>query len=358
VRVVVDVTPLFNPRTGIGNYWVGMLGGLTEAAPEDEIVAFSVTGPRRRPAIRRALAGLAVTRRLIVVPPPASTWRRLWSRAGRPPVEWLAGRLDVYHLSDWMQPAQRRGVRTTTIHDLGPLHHPELVAPATYRMHAESVRAIAKTCNPIFCNSRYTAADVHETLAVPEHRLRVAYPGIHARFTAEGPKRDFGVPYVLAVGTDEPRKNLDRLLGAHRILRERGSDLELVLVGPPGWAARARSGPGVRVLGYVAEEELPALYRGAAVYAYPSLYEGFGIPVLEALACGTPVACSAHPSLDEAAADIAVRVDPHDPDAIADGIERARETPAELVARGRKHAAGFTWRACGEAVLDGYRSAL
>ncbi|MFN2470704.1 MAG: glycosyltransferase family 4 protein [Gaiellaceae bacterium] len=357
MRIVVDVTPLFNPLTGIGNYWVGMLGGLAEAAgDEHEVVAFAITGPRRRRPIVRALDGIEVRRRLLVVPPSAQTWRRLWSRAGRPPVEWLAGRLDVFHRSDWMTPAQRHGIRATTIHDLGPLHHPELVAPLTRRMHVTSARDAATACDVVFCNARFTARDVHETLGVPEERLRVAYPGIHPRFRDEGERRDLGAPYVLAVGTDEPRKNLARLQEAHRLLRARGSELGLVLAGGAGWLAEHRAGDGVHALGYVRDDALPPLYRGASVYCYPSLFEGFGMPVLEAMACGTPVVASSHPSLDEACGDVAVRTDPSDPEAIADSIERALALPGETIERGFEHAARFTWRACGEAVLASYRS--
>ena len=359
MRVVVDVTPLFVPRTGIGNYWVGMLGGLAEAADgEHEVVAFSVTGPRRRRLVAGALDGLPVKRRLTVVPPSAQTWRTLWSRAGWPPVEWLAGRLDVYHRSDWMYPRQRAGLRATTIHDLGPLHQPDLVAPLTHRMHAGSADDAARRCDLVFCNSRHTARDAHATLGIAEERLRVAYPGVAPRFFADGPGRAFGAPYVLAVGTDEPRKNLDRLLDAHRVLRARGSDLELVLVGGTGWQARERAGDGVRALGYVADDELPALYRGAAVYCYPSLFEGFGITIVEAMACRTPVVASSDPSLDEASGDVAERAEPRDPEAIAAAIERARALSPETIARGRAHAERFTWRACGEAVLAGYESLL
>ncbi len=357
MRIVVDVTPLFNPLTGIGHYWVGMLGGLVQAGEgRHEVVAFAATGPRRRRPLVRALQGLDVEQRLVTFPPSAQVWRTLWSRVGWPPVERLAGPLDVFHFSEWLQPTQRSGIRATTIHDLVPLRFPEWVPPLTRRMHVRRDANAVRTCDVIFCNARYTAADVHEQLGVPKERLRVAHPGIHPRYSSEGERRDLGAPYVLAVGTDEPRKNLGRLLEAFGLLRSRGSELQLVLVGAPGWQAQERGAEGVRVLGYVPDDDLPALYRGASVYCYPSLFEGFGIPVLEAMACGTPVVASAHPSLDEACGDIALRAEPGDPEAIADAIERAIEAPPELIAGGRKHAARFTWRACGEAVLAGYDS--
>ena len=359
MRIVVDVTPLFNPLTGIGNYWVGMLDGLAEAAaPEDEVVAFAVTGPRRRRAVARALTGLAVRRRLITVPPSAQAWRKAWTRTGWPPVEWLAGRLDVFHFSEWLQPRQRAGIRTTTIHDLVPLRFPEWVSPVTYQMHQQRDAIAARECDVILCNSRYTAGDVHECLGVDEERLRVAYPGLHPELRPDGESESLGAPYVLSVATDEPRKNLAVAVAAIRILRARGSELELVLVGQAGWGNQVVPEAGVRRLGYVSPARLAALYRGAETFCYPSRFEGFGIPLVEAMACGTPAICSTHPSLDEAAGPVALRADPDDPDAFADGIEQAIARRVELREPGLAHAARFTRRACGAAVLAGYRSAL
>ena len=356
MRIVVDVTPLSLPRTGIGNYTLGLLGGLVEAAEgEHEIVAFSVSGPRGKRRIEEALAGLELDRRLLVVPPSSHTWRTAWSRLGLPRVERLAGRLDVFHFSDWMYPRQRSGLRTTTVYDLSPLHHPEWVAPLTRRMHGRKYANAARTCDLVFAISNYTADDVAATLAMPRGRIPVAYPGVDPRYSPDGERADFGSPYVLAVATLEPRKNLETLVAAFALVRKTRPDLQLLVAGAPvQWAEQKLQGEGVTALGFVQDDELPALYRGASVLAYPSLFEGFGIPVVEAMASGTPVVASSHPSLDESAGDVAVRADPHSAEDLAAAIEKALVERETLVPKGLEHARRFTWRACGEAHLHGF----
>jgi glycosyltransferase involved in cell wall biosynthesis len=353
VRIVIDVTPLSHPRTGIGNYMLGMLGGLAEAAGgRHELVHFAPTGPRNVARVRAALDGIPGKRRLIVVPPPSNVWRKLWSRTQRFPVERLAGTLDVFHFSDWMYPPQRSGLRTTTIHDLLPLHHPEWVDPRTRALHVPKYHHAAETCDVIFANSKFTAEDVATRLGFPRERLVVAYPGIHRRFTRDGPAADLGWPYLFTAATIEPRKNLDTLLEAFALLRTDRPELQLAVAGQ-GPALR---GEGVRALGYVPDEELAALYRGAKAFAFPSLFEGFGIPIVEAMASGVPAVVSSHPSMDEASGDAAVRVDPRSPEAIAAGIERALIERESLVRRGLEHTRRFTWRACGEAHLRAFAS--
>jgi glycosyltransferase involved in cell wall biosynthesis len=269
-----------------------------------------------------------------------------------PPLERFLGPLDAFQFSDWMYPPQHAGLRSTVIHDLVPLRFPEWTHARTRRMHGAKYEHAARTCDLVFTNSEYTARDVEETLGVPRERLRVARPGVDARFTPDGDRADLDGPYLLAVATLEPRKNLGTLVEAYRRL---GGERALAVVGGAGWGEQPRlDAAGVRHLGFVPHEELPRLYRGADAFVFPSRFEGFGIPVLEAMACGVPCVVSAHASLDEAAGDAAIRVDPEDADAIAAGIERALVERDELVRRGLEHARRFSWDETGRVMLDAY----
>jgi glycosyltransferase involved in cell wall biosynthesis len=348
VRIVVDVAPLSHPRTGVGNYIRGSLLGLA-ALGGHELVAFAPASAGGRRQIEDALEGIAIGRRLPVLP-AAHALRTLWSRVGFPPAELLAGRIDVLHFSDWMYPPQRRGLRSTMIHDLVPLHHPEWVHPRTRRMHGAKYRHAARACDVVIVNSRFTGEDVERTLGVPAERIHVAHPGLEPHFRADGERSDLGRPYILTVATLEPRKNLQTLVDAYAQLDD--LDLALAVVGAAGWGAQpSLDRPGVVRLGYTPPQELAALYRGAAVVVYPSLFEGFGMPVVEAMACGVPVVASAHPSLDEASGNAAVRADPADPEALVRAIRTALADAPALVARGRQHAARFTWEANARAHL-------
>lgn len=349
MRIAWDVSPLSHPRTGIGNYLRGALGGVARAGEgRHEVVAFAPTSLRGPARIRAALDTVPVRTRLW--PLPASHAARVaWSRLGHPAAERLLGRVDALVFTDWMYPPQRGGVRATIVHDLVPIHHPEWCTPRTVSMHTRKYENARRTCDVVVTNSRYTAGDVEATLGISPDRLVVAYPGLGAGYEREGPRADFGRPYVLGVGTFEPRKNLSGLTEAWHLL---GGDLGLALVGAEGWGEQGvPADPRVQRLGYVPDDELPRLYRGASVFVYPSRAEGFGLPIVEAMACGTPVVASAHPSMDEACGNAAVRVDPEDPEAIAAGIREALVRRDELVPAGLEHARRFSWDESGRTIL-------
>ena len=288
VRIAYDVTPLSHPRTGVGNYILGALKGMLEApVPSDEVVAFGPVSIRGRRLLDEALEGLNVEKRFLTVPFAHATRTcvgRVRQTAGRALPRRL--RRPALHATGCCPP-QRAGIRATMIHDLGPLRFPERLHPRTVRMHSATARE-AERCDVVFANSSYTANDVVETLGLPFERVHVAYPGVDARFRPQGERRNLGRPYVFTTAT--------RGLAQEPAYGRRAS--------PSAVAPRATCSS--RSLGHGAlaatspDDELPALYRGAEVFVYPSRFEGFGIPIIEAMACGVPCVVSSHPSLDEA----------------------------------------------------------
>ena len=241
-------------------------------------------------------------------------------------------RVDVLHCPTFRAPVRSPVPVVVTVHDLAVLRHPGTFNQWTRRYSRLAVPRVARAARRVIAVSEFTKREVVELLGVPDERIRVIPNGVEPIFTPDGTRAEG--QYVLAVGTLEPRKNLGSVQQAAQRL-----GVPLNVVGARGWG-------GVHVdgwLGRVSDEELAALYRGARCLVYPSVYEGFGIPVLEAMACGTPVVTSAGGATEEVAGGAAVLVDPHDPTSIAAGVEEADARRDELRARGLERAAHFSW---------------
>lgn len=309
--------------------------------------------------------------------PPASPWRppvpvvqlplpRLalyesWHRAGWPAVERATGPVDVVWASGYAVPPARAPV-VLTLHDLAWRRDPNHFTRRGRSFFEAALAVARRRVEVVVCSSEATRADA-AAAGIDPSRLRVVPLGVEpvdvpADAVAEV-RRRFGLeaPYVLWVGTVEPRKNLERLLDAFERVAA-GRELTLALVGPAGWGSSlderiAAAGAAVRPLGFVSEDDKAALYTGAAAFCYPSLWEGFGLPVLEAMAQGAAVVTSAGGATAEAAGDAAVLVDPTDPEAIAEGLRAVLddvERAQSMVAAGRRRAAAFPWSATATAM--------
>lgn len=368
MRVGLDATPLLGEVTGVGRYVAGLLGGLLAAAEPPEAVLTAFTWRRRSGLERYATADGRV--RVAGRPAPARLLRELWARTPLPPVEWLAGRLDVFHGTNYVLPPARRAAGVLTVHDLTYLHHPEWVAAASQRYRAlvpVALRRAGAVCT-VSAAARAQLLDAYPTLVAPQ-RVVVTPNGVDAAwFTASPPpaqwRAELGLPerYLLFVGTREPRKNLDTLLAAMAGPLAGAQVPPLVVVGAPGWGAPERSpAPAGRVLytGYVPPDRLAPLVAGAEVFILPSHEEGFGLPVLEAFAAGVPAVLSDIPALREVAGEHARFASPTDPEALGAAVlttlaEGGPTSPAARRARARE----FTWERCARETLRAYRLAL
>ena len=279
-----------------------------------------------------------------------------WLRLGRPRVERATGRVDICH-STTIIPAPSAASQVVTIHDLAFLHHPEHFTRRGNDVFRRSLAAVRRRADLVLCSSRATMADC-VAAGIPEDRLRHVPLGVEiepaeprhidtARLTYGLPER-----FALFVGTVEPRKNLARLAAAVQAMDE---PIPLVVVGAAGWGdALAEHADDVHFVGFVDSVDLPSIYAAATVFCYPSVLEGFGLPVLEAMAQGTPVVTSRGTSTEEVAGGHAVLVDPLDVDSIAAGIEEALRRAGELGRAGREWAGRHSWTTTAEATAAAY----
>jgi glycosyltransferase involved in cell wall biosynthesis len=291
------------------------------------------------------------------------------------PADLLTGTVDVFHSPDYLLPPVRRGKKVVTVHDLSFLRHPEAAEPSLRAFLCASVPRSVRKADLVLGDSESTRQDVIELLGIDGDRVEVVYPGVDGAFRViddqhhlAAVKQLYGLdcPFILNVGTLEPRKNLVTLLDAYAALRRRGLEHKLVIAGGRGWLydgvfrrlEELSLEQDVIFLGYVAEEHLPALYSLADLLVFPSLYEGFGLPPLEAMACGTPVITSDSSSLPEVVGKAGLMVPARDADALAEAIATVLADSVlreDLVKQGLSWAAQFTWRAAGEKLLAIYQ---
>jgi glycosyltransferase involved in cell wall biosynthesis len=266
----------------------------------------------------------------------------------------LARTADVLHCPTFRAPVRSRVPLVVTFHDLAILRHPETFNTWTRRYSRAFIPRVAHAAARVIAVSEFTAGELVDLLGVPETKIRVIPNAVGPPFTAAGDAAEGD--YVLAVSTLEPRKNLDRLVEGFR--RADLNGCELRIVGARGWGdVEPVQSDGVRWLGEVSDDELARLYRGARCAAYVSLYEGFGLPVLEAMACGTPVVTADLPPIREFARGV-VKVDPRDADAIAAGLGEALARGEELGREGREAAAAYDWGRVARETIGVYREVM
>ena len=348
MRIAIDATALLLRSAGVKNYVYHWMRSLQRDAPEHEITAFPYLGDA---------GGLDHERSVL------STWETIPRIAllhflnirGNPFVSPLLRRTDVFHASNLLRNLPRGPRLTGTIYDMTARLFPQFHTPGNIRAEEGFYERVLKRADGLIAISESSKADAVRLLGVDERRIAVVYPGIDERFFAASPRPVAAKPYVLFLGTVEPRKNVDTLLDAWSALPPDIRDShELVIAGPIGWASNAtvdrlRSGiGGVRVSGYIPETELPSFVGGATAFVYPSFYEGFGFPVAQAMAAGVPVITSNVSSLPEITGEAGLLVDPASAAEIAGAIERLVTAPSlreRLGSEGRARARRFTWRA-------------
>ncbi len=374
MRIGIDASCILPARTGVGNYTLNLLKYVLRLDQANEYVLFMNSYSQAQPDLPfRELQNVTIKRFRIFGPLLLQSWR--WLRT--PPIDLFVNKVDVFHSPTGIMIPQIKGKRIVTVHDLYFMEHPEdtdilggkyLLHTLPHRIHKADV---------IIAVSHSTKNDIIKYFNIPSEKIHVIYEGvdflqfrqIHDPAVLDLIRQEYCLPikYILTVATIEPRKNIEGLLFAYRRLKQiLNNPPKLVIVGKKGWKSEKVTEAvhqlglyrDVIFTGYVSDEHLPLIYNNALVFVYPSLYEGFGLPVLEAMACGLPIVTSDTPSLKELAGEVAVMVDPTNYYLLAEKLKEvitSHKMRKQMRERSLRQSQNFSWERCARKTIDLYQ---
>ncbi len=358
MKIAIDISQIVY-GTGVSVYTKNLVKNLLLIDREDNYLLFAGT-LRRQDEVKAYIKSLkndSVTCKLLPIPPTLTNI--LWNKLHLLPIETFVGKVDVFHSSDWSQPPSK-AFKVTTVHDLSPILYPENSNPIIVDAHKARLKWIKKEVDRIIVPSKSTAKDIISE-GIEESRIRIIPEAVDQSITIatkdeiELVKSKYNIKgkYLLAVGVNH-RKNTERVIEAFTQVKAE-TNTSLVIIGYPYSFVKASD--KVIFTGHVSQNELKAFYSGAETLVYPSLYEGFGLPILEAFKCGTPVVTSNVGSMAEVGQMASVLVDPNNTTSIVKGILTAIKNKGVLVKKGQDYVTQFSWRKTAEMTLKVYNEA-
>lgn len=356
MKIAIDLSPIIY-GTGVSNYRINLVKNLLKIDSVDEYILFGGS-MRRMSELKTKILEISGKSKVDVFPIPPRVADFVWNRLHLFPIEKLIGEVDLVHTSDWAEPPARAN-KVTTIHDLVPFVLPKFTPKIIVETHTRRLKWVKKESKLIIVPSVATKNDLIK-LGFEEEKMRVIYeaPNISKATDTEvaATKKKYSIheDYIIMIGTN-PRKNIERAVNAYQLAKH-GKNLKMIIVGE-NVGMKLKDENGVRFLGHVESSDLAPLLTGSSALLFPSLYEGFGVPILEGFACEVPVVTSNISSMPEAAGGAAILVDPYDVNSIAEGIKEALSKPKTLIAKGLKRVAEFSWTKNAEETLKVYKEA-
>lgn len=343
MRIAIDISQVVY-ETGVSTYTRNLVHWLLKIDKNNSYLLFAGT-LRRRKDIDKYVSTLEGNFKFRILPMFPTLADIIWNKFHLLKIESLLGKIDVLHSSDWTQPPSK-AQKVTTIHDLVPIKYPKLSHPKIVSVHKRRFKWVKNEVDSIIVPSETTRDDLvklgiskDRIVAIPEAPGPVFKPASKNKISKIKRKYRISRKYLISIGI-APRKNTERIIDAFEKVRA-GEGLSLVLVGEPKLEISERR--GVKIIGHVPLEDLPSLYSGSEALVYPSLYEGFGLPILEAFSCKTPVVTSNIGSMKEVSGNAAVLVDPYSVDSLRWGLEKVLNNQKKYVERGTERAKRYSW---------------
>lgn len=365
MKIGIDISQIVYQGTGVSRYTTSLVSKLTEIDRSNEYVLFG-TSLRQKKILKDFHRSISTRNNKVVkkiYPFPPTLIDILWNKLHIVPIEKFTGPIDIFHTSDWLEPPAK-AAKVTTIHDFLALKYPSFFPKSIIETQRRRVFWVLQETKKIIVDSKSTKKDGINLLSIPEEKMVVIYPGISENFKPQTKEEIERVrkkyllakQYILSVGTVEPRKNLNRVIDSFMRLVEK-FEIELIIVGRGGWGIRQEvSDPRIKFLGYVPEGDLAPLYSGSSCFIYASSSEGFGFPVLEALACGASVVTSAGGSLEEIGGKYVTYIKPQSVEAITLEIEKVLEKKEKKINSEKvSWARSFSWETTAKEVLKVYQ---